>query len=739
MQNLFVIKKCNTVHNHDIGPHLARHYPSNRHLNSIECQEALTLLEVGGNATLVRNYIEKKTGKFLTNQDICNMKMKFSSSCEESIVVLLKKFVEMDESNVACIVLDDDEKNIEIIFLQSQKQREWFDKFPELIILDGTYKINNAGMALYDILVEDGFGSSCVVAYCFVAQETKVSLVNFLQIFKKYNPRWKDVKVTLTDKDMTEIVSLNEELPQSTNLLCRFHMLKYFRTKIATYSCPKETKEQLMQLAKRMVYALSVDDMNRVVAEIESISPLFHEYLSKNWLSCKGSWCTFEQKELFTMCNSTTNKIEAHHRVLKLYLKSSASLYWNLEKLMIIMNDREEKLSHQDFIERMYTSIDTSELAPGVQPYLKHCTSFAAYKVIEEYKKACKKAYIFEENDDGFIVQGSAMTYVVSSTISSCTCSLFSAMMLPCCHLIFLLLQKEKDIFQPSLVGERWTKEYNCKQDIISNPTHNQEGAGITDFQLLKLTDVSPQKKTKLSRHQKYRKMILLGKELSDLSSDLSMRDYEVIVRVVKDVICKVKSGKFGEINFMHEAEILECDDAVHDLIDEVEEEEDMEPLPESLHNIIHYGEAGNDNTQPAADIVEAIPHISSANADNCLHLASSEMILPTDIAGVNYSEAQSSSQYSHMKTISTPNLEVLKNLRVDKQQKKRGRPSKKRACLSFKSYTKKRRTEEESQEQSQLHEQYPVLLKRFYELTEREQIRSKYTFSRYMNKNFVF
>ena len=192
----------------------------------------------------------------------------------------------MDASNVACVVLDDDEKNIEIIFLQSRKQRDWFDKFPELIILDGTYKINDVGMALYDILVEDGFGSSYVVAYCFVAQETKVSLVNFLQIFKKYNPRWKDVKVTLTDKDMTEIVSLNEELPQSTNLLFHFHMLKYFRTKIATYSCSKETKEQLMQLAKRMVHALSVDDMNQVVAEIESISPLFHEYISKNWLPC---------------------------------------------------------------------------------------------------------------------------------------------------------------------------------------------------------------------------------------------------------------------------------------------------------------------------------------------------------------------------------------------------------------------------------------------------------------------
>ena len=74
-------------------------------------------------------------------------------------------------------------------------------------------------------------------------------------------------------------------------------------------------------------------------------------------------------------------------------------------------------------------------------------------------------------------------------------------------------------------------------------------------------------------------------------------------------------------------------------------------------------------------DNAEAIPHTS--NADNCLQLTSSEMVIPTDTAGVIYSEAQSLSQYSHMKTIATPNLEVLKNLRVEKQQKNLGRPSK--------------------------------------------------------------
>ena len=118
---------------------------------------------------------------------------------------------------------------------------------------------------------------------------------------------------------------------------------------------------------------------------------------------------------------------------------------------------------------------------------------------------------------------------------------------------------------------------------------------------------MSPQKNTKLSRHQKYRKMILLCMELSDLSSDLSMRDYEVIVRVAKDVICKVKSRKFGEINLINEAARSQSD-AVHGLIDEVEEEEDMEPLPVSLLNIVYDGKVSNDGTGPsAADTVRCL------------------------------------------------------------------------------------------------------------------------------------
>ena len=148
----------------------------------------------------------------------------------------------------------------------------------------------------------------------------------------------------------------------------------------------------------------------------------------KNWINCKKSWCNYELKDLFTMCNNTTNRIEAHHRVLKLHFKSSASLCWNLEKLLIIIHHYRHVDSHLDFLEKMCITIDTT---------------YSAHKIVQEYKKASAKKYQIIESGNCYKVCGT-FTYEVSVSFTSCTCQFFSAMHLPCRHLFFMLLQQVK-------------------------------------------------------------------------------------------------------------------------------------------------------------------------------------------------------------------------------------------------------------------------------------------------------
>ena len=84
--------------------------------------------------------------------------------------------------------------------------------------------------------------------------------------------------------------------------------------------------------------------------------------------------------------------------------------------------------------------------------------------------------------------------------------------------------------------------EYNCSkyQDEATASDYTSD----VQVEVIKHVKASPLKSKKLSRHQKYRQLMLHCQELSDVSSDLPIRDYQMIVRFIKGVTCTVHNGK---------------------------------------------------------------------------------------------------------------------------------------------------------------------------------------------------
>ena len=58
----------------------------------------------------------------------------------------------------------DDKNVLSNIFFQAKSWQNIYEQFPELILIDATYKLNNLNMPLYIIMVVDGNGESEVVA-----------------------------------------------------------------------------------------------------------------------------------------------------------------------------------------------------------------------------------------------------------------------------------------------------------------------------------------------------------------------------------------------------------------------------------------------------------------------------------------------------------------------------------------------------------------------------------------------
>ena len=81
-----------------------------------------------------------------------------------------------------------------------------------------------------------------------------------------------------------------------------------------------------------------------------------------------------------------------------------------------------------------------------------------------------------------------------------------------------LWCSRKKDIFSKEIIAQRWTKQYNTCSNAADldfvECEHNIE------VDVMKYSEVSPCKKQKMSRHQKYRELMLLCKDFCDISND---------------------------------------------------------------------------------------------------------------------------------------------------------------------------------------------------------------------------
>lgn len=181
---------------------------------------------------------------------------------------------------------------------------ELFNKFPEIVLVDGTYNVNKAGMPLYSFMVEDGFGHGRVAFYGAISEETAEVLETVVQVFKEANPASDQIQVIVIDKDLTEHKVLSEAFPQAKILLCQFHVIKYFN-KVSDCDIPKSDREELRGKLRSLVYASSEAEYERLKDDVRFANEDFNDYFEKNWQNCKAMWVSYLRDEYLHLANTT--------------------------------------------------------------------------------------------------------------------------------------------------------------------------------------------------------------------------------------------------------------------------------------------------------------------------------------------------------------------------------------------------------------------------------------------------
>jgi len=140
-----------------------------------------------------------------------------------------------------------------------------FAAFPEVILVDATYKLTELRMPVYLMMVVDGNGQSEIVCAFVTVLETEESMGKMIQIFKSNNPAWVSSRVLISDKDYNERAVFAKEFPSISLQLCLFHVLRSFRREI---TCEKMgiragERDHALEILTRLAYSKSGSDYDQ--------------------------------------------------------------------------------------------------------------------------------------------------------------------------------------------------------------------------------------------------------------------------------------------------------------------------------------------------------------------------------------------------------------------------------------------------------------------------------------------
>ena len=145
------------------------------------------MVKLKANKKLIRAHVEEATDKVVIMKDIHNASKRSSTagqSHSETELETLSKYIEENLPGVSMHVKHNENKEVTSILIQDDIMKENFHKYPEVILVDATHKLNQQNMPLYSIIVVDGNLKSHPVCFFLVVREDERTVREMIQTFK---------------------------------------------------------------------------------------------------------------------------------------------------------------------------------------------------------------------------------------------------------------------------------------------------------------------------------------------------------------------------------------------------------------------------------------------------------------------------------------------------------------------------------------------------------------------------
>lgn len=192
-----------------------------------------------------------------------------------------------------------------------------YSQYPEVLLYDGTYKLNNRDMPLFTQCVIDGDGQTELVSIFICQSESREGIGAMIDLFMKFNGDWAKTTVIIGDKDFADRAIYREKFPDAVLQICLYHVLTTFHREINTQKREISTSQRLLALdvLQRLVYSQSGEVYETAYQELCDLNlELVTKYFNENWHAIRDEW-TMHGRNRYV--NTTNNRTERLNRTFK--------------------------------------------------------------------------------------------------------------------------------------------------------------------------------------------------------------------------------------------------------------------------------------------------------------------------------------------------------------------------------------------------------------------------------------
>ena len=213
-------------------------------------------LQIQGNAKLIQRKLERNTGKNATLKDISNIKQRMKYEISKNDLEPVINFLKSKANSTVEVFFSKENEFLGIVY-QDEYMKNLYNMFPEILLVDATYKLLDLRIPVYLLLAVDGNRLSEIVALFMLTEETKETIQTVLNVFKVKNESWEKTKIIMSDKDFVEREAFKDCSTNASLLICLYHTLRSFLREVTCEKMGITSAQRLhtLEILQKIAYS----------------------------------------------------------------------------------------------------------------------------------------------------------------------------------------------------------------------------------------------------------------------------------------------------------------------------------------------------------------------------------------------------------------------------------------------------------------------------------------------------